>query len=372
MPEQMDILVVAGARPNFMKIAPILRAMASSKILRGRLIHTGQHHDDAMSGSFFRELDIPEPEENLGVGSAAREVQIAEIMRRFEQTVEKIAPRAVLVVGDVNSTLACAQVAARKKIPVIHVEAGLRSFDQTMPEEINRILTDKISDFLFTTEREADENLVKEGIAREKIHFVGNVMVDCLEHNLGRAVNAAETFAAQNVKISPSNFALLTLHRPSNVDDPATLKGVLGALHEIGGRMPIIFPAHPRTKESITRFSLDHYFNDKRIFLVPPQSYLSMLGLMKEAKIVMTDSGGLQEETTALGVPCFTLRENTERWVTVNEGTNTMVGTSPQALLSAFEKFMKGDTKKGARPELWDGNASHRIVSILEQKLSEY
>lgn len=371
MPEQMDILVAAGARPNFMKIAPILRALASSKILRGRLIHTGQHHDDAMSGSFFRELDIPEPEENLGVGSAVREVQIAEIMRRFTQTVDKISPRAVLVVGDVNSTLACALVAAKKKIPVIHVEAGLRSFDRAMPEEINRVLTDEISDFLFTTEREADENLVKEGIAQEKIHFVGNVMVDCLEYNLNRAIGVAKTLETLKIKTSSSNFALLTLHRPSNVDDSVKLKGLLDALHEIGKRMPVIFPAHPRTKESITRFSLDSYFNDSRIFLVPPQPYLSMLGLMKEARVVMTDSGGLQEETTALGVPCFTLRENTERWITVNEGTNTMVGTSSAALLSAFEKLMKGDTKKGARPELWDGNASRRIVSILEKELSE-
>ncbi len=371
MPERMDILVVAGARPNFMKIAPILRAMAPSRILRGRLIHTGQHHDDSMSGSFFRELDIPEPEENLGVGSAAREVQIAEIMRRFEQTVDKISPRAVLVVGDVNSTLACALVASKKKIPVIHVEAGLRSFDRTMPEETNRILTDEISDLLFTTEREADENLLKEGIAREKIHFVGNVMVDCLEYNLARAVSSAETFATLEIKISSSNYALLTLHRPSNVDDPDKLKGLLGALYKIGERLPVVFPAHPRTKESIKRFSLGKYFDDGRIFLVPAQSYLSMLGLMKEAKIVMTDSGGLQEETTALGVPCFTLRENTERWVTVNQGTNTMVGTLPQALLSSFEKFIKGDTKKGVRPELWDGNASRRIISVLEKELSE-
>jgi UDP-N-acetylglucosamine 2-epimerase (non-hydrolysing) len=370
MLKQMDILVAAGARPNFMKIAPILKAMGPSKLVRGRLIHTGQHHDDSMSGNFFRELDIPEPEENLGVGSAARDIQIAEISRKFELTIDKISPRAVLVVGDVNSTLACALAAKKKNIPLIHVEAGLRSFDKTMPEEINRMLTDEISDFLFTTEREADENLVKEGVAREKIHFVGNVMVDCVEHNLERAVSAAETFATHNIKISPSNFALLTLHRPSNVDDPDTLKGLLGALHEIGKRMPVIFPAHPRTKDAITRFSLDNYFNDSRIFLVSPQPYLSMLGLMKEAKIVMTDSGGLQEETTALGVPCFTLRENTERWITVKKGTNTMVGTSPQALLWAFEKFMKGETKKGVRPELWDGNASRRIISVLEKKLS--
>lgn len=371
MPEQIDIIVVAGARPNFMKIAPVMRAMANSKILRARLIHTGQHHDDSMSGNFFRELDIAEPEENLGVGSGTHANQTAEIMRRFEPVLDKISPKGVLVVGDVNSTIACALVAAKKKIPVIHVEAGLRSYDRTMPEEINRVLTDQVSDFLFTTEREAGENLVREGIAREKIHFVGNVMVDCLEHNLPRAIAAAEIFDTFKIKVSPANYALLTLHRPSNVDDQEKFEGLLKALHKIGETIPVIFSAHPRTKQSIARFSLENYFKDSRIMLIPPQPYLSMLGLMKEAKIVMTDSGGLQEETTALGIPCFTLRENTERWITVNEGTNTIIGTSPDALLSAFGKFMKENIRKGARPELWDGNAARRIISVLEKELSQ-
>ncbi|MGB4107320.1 MAG: UDP-N-acetylglucosamine 2-epimerase (non-hydrolyzing) [Alphaproteobacteria bacterium] len=370
MPGQIDILIVAGARPNFMKIAPVLRAMESSRVLRGILIHTGQHHDDAMSGSFFRDLGIPEPEENLGVGGGSHAQQTAEIMRRFEPVLDRITPAAILVVGDVNSTLACALVAAKKKIPVIHVEAGLRSFDRSMPEEINRVLTDQISDFLFTTEREADKNLQIEGIAPEKIHFVGNVMVDSLEHHLDRAVPSEQTLKSLGIQPSAAGYALLTLHRPSNVDDENIFGGLTRALHEIGNKFPVIFPAHPRTIQAIERFSLDRYFDNKKISIVPPQPYLSMLGLVRDAKIVMTDSGGLQEETTALAVPCFTLRENTERWVTVNEGTNAMVGTSPEALLKAFGEFIAGKIKKGMRPELWDGNAARRIVAVLEKDLA--
>ena len=366
----MDILVVAGARPNFMKIAPILRAMADSKILRGRLIHTGQHHDDAMSGSFFRELDIPEPEENLEAAGGTQATQTAEIMIRFEKTLDRIAPRAVLVVGDVNSTLACALVAAKKGVTVIHVESGLRSYDRAMPEEINRVLTDQISDFLFTTEREANDNLAKEGIT-QGVHFVGNVMVDSVEHNLKNAVPAAQTLSGLNVKATVSNYALLTLHRPSNVDDPHMLEALLAAIASISESVPIIFPAHPRTKDAIKRFGFEKYFENSAIAIVPPQSYLSMLGLMREAKVVLTDSGGLQEETTALGVPCFTLRENTERWITVREGTNTMVGTSPDALLAAFADLMSGNIKRGKRPEAWDGRAGERIVAILENELAK-
>lgn len=366
----LDILVVAGARPNFMKIAPIMRALADSKILRGRLIHTGQHHDDAMSGSFFRELGIPEPEENLEAAGGTQASQTAEIMIRFEKVMDRMAPRAVLVVGDVTSTLACALVAVKKGVPVIHVESGLRSYDRAMPEEINRVLTDQISDFLFTTEREADENLAKEGITKG-VHFVGNVMVDSIEHNLKNATPAVQTLSALGVKATASNYAVLTLHRPSNVDDPKMLEALLGAIAKIAAQVPVLFPAHPRTKDAIARFGLERYFESGDIAIVPPQSYLSMLGLMREAKIVLTDSGGLQEETTALGVPCFTLRENTERWITVTQGTNTMVGTSPDALLDAFADLMAGKVKGGVRPEAWDGRAGERIVAILEKALAK-
>jgi UDP-N-acetylglucosamine 2-epimerase (non-hydrolysing) len=372
MSGQIEILVVAGARPNFMKIAPILRAMADSKTLKARLIHTGQHHDDAMSGSFFRELRIPEPEVNLGAGGGTQAQQTAEIMLRFEKTLDDMAPQAVLVVGDVNSTLACALVAAKKRVPVIHVEAGLRSFDRDMPEEINRVLTDQISDYLFTTEREADDNLVREGISKDKIHFVGNVMVDSALDSLNRAVPAAETLKELGCKFNPDNFALLTLHRPSNVDNKAVFTEITKALFEIGERTPIVFPAHPRTKNSIDRFDLGKYFDGSRIMLVPPQPYLSMLGLMKGAKMVMTDSGGLQEETTALGVPCLTLRENTERWITVKEGTNVIVGTNPAKILSAFNSLESGNLPQGRRPDLWDGAAAKRIIEILEKELSRH
>lgn len=368
MSGQIEILVVAGARPNFMKIAPILRTMEHSKILRARLVHTGQHYDDAMSGNFFRELGIKEPDVNLAVGGGTHAAQTAEIMVRFEKTVDEMKPQAILVVGDVNSTIACALVAAKKNIPVIHVEAGLRSFDRAMPEEINRVLTDQISDYLFTTEREANDNLAREGIAQDKIHFVGNVMVDSVLHGMENAVPAAKTLKDLGCTFDAGNFALLTLHRPSNVDDKKVFTGLVKALSKIGETTPILFPAHPRTVQSIEKFGLQSYFDGSKIFLATPQPYLSMLGLMKDGKVVLTDSGGLQEETTALGVPCLTLRENTERWITVKEGTNTIAGTSPEKILAAFADLPKG--KKGASPELWDGKAAIRIVAILEKALT--
>lgn len=372
MSRRKDILVVAGARPNFMKIAPVLRAMEPSKFLRGRLVHTGQHYDDAMSASFFRELAIPEPEENLSVGGGSHAQQTAEIMRRFEPVLEKVNPRAVLVVGDVNSTIACALVAAKKGFSIIHVEAGLRSFDRSMPEEINRVLTDQISDLLFTTEKEAAENLEREGIAADKIHFVGNTMVDTLEYNIKSAIPPMVTLSACGLEAKGiSCYALLTMHRPSNVDDKAVLEGWLDVICGIARDIPVIFPIHPRTKEAVARFSLGSYLDCEGVIPIVPQSYLAMLGLMKNAQFVMTDSGGLQEETTALGVPCFTLRENTERWITVREGTNMIIGASPPALRTAYEDFINGKMKAGNRPALWDGRASERIIRILEESFAE-
>ncbi len=365
MNARKDILVIAGARPNFMKISPILRALSQSKVLGGRLIHTGQHHDDAMSGSFFRDLGIPEPEINLQVSSGSQSHQTGEIMQKFEPVLTNFSPAAVLVVGDVTSTLACALVAIKNHVPVIHVEAGLRSYDRAMPEEINRVLTDQIADFLFTTEREANDNLKREGISEDKIHFVGNVMVDCLEYNLAKAIPASETLK----NIGVEDYAIVTLHRPSNVDSPETLRPLMDAIGRLSQTIPVIFPIHPRTRNSIKKFIPDSFFNDVKIHLIEPQSYLAMLGLMRQARLVLTDSGGLQEETTSLGVPCFTLRENTERWITVTQGTNTMLGTKAEDIDAAMKKFLSGEIKSGTKPELWDGKAAQRIVSILEDRL---
>ncbi|PZP55570.1 MAG: UDP-N-acetylglucosamine 2-epimerase (non-hydrolyzing) [Micavibrio aeruginosavorus] len=365
MNARKDILIVAGARPNFMKISPIIRALSQSNVLRGHLIHTGQHHDDAMSGSFFRDLGIPEPEINLQVSSGSQSHQTGEIIQKFEPVLQKLSPSAVLVVGDVTSTLACALVAIKNHVPVIHVEAGLRSYDRAMPEEINRVLTDQIADFLFTTEREASDNLKREGISEDKIHFVGNVMVDCLEYNLTKAVPASETLKDIGIK----NYALLTLHRPSNVDSAEILRPLMEAIARLSKTVPVVFPIHPRTRNNIKKFIPDSVFNEANIHLIEPQPYLAMLGLMRQARLVLTDSGGLQEETTSLGVPCFTLRDNTERWITVTQGTNVMVGTNPDALDSAMKSFLSGQVKSGTRPELWDGKAAERIVSILEKSL---
>ncbi len=362
-----DILIIAGARPNFMKISPILRALSKSSNLNGRLIHTGQHYDEEMSGRFFKELGIPEPEINLNVAKGSQSFQTADIMQKFETVLESVKPVAILVVGDVTSTLACALVAVKNGCPVIHVEAGLRSFDRKMPEEINRVLTDQISDILFTTEYEANENLFREGISKEKIHFVGNVMVDSLDYNLEQAITSGQVFNENNISFSSEDaYGVLTLHRPSNVDDHKVLSELLNQIAKISNHMPIIFPAHPRTKAAIEDMGLNYLIEGSHIEITPPLSYLSMLGLMKSAALVMTDSGGLQEETTALGVPCFTLRENTERWITVTQGTNTMVGVAIGALEKAFEDYQTGNVKKGARPTLWDGKASERIVAILE------
>ncbi len=363
------ILCVVGARPNFMKIAPIMAEFNSGKTpLTARLIHTGQHYNEAMNHQFFVDLGIPEPDINLEVGSGSHAVQTAEIMKRFEPVIDHEKPAAVLVVGDVNSTIACALVAAKKGIPVIHVEAGLRSFDRTMPEEINRVLTDQISDLLFTTERIAKDNLEREGIAEERIHFVGNVMIDTLHNNLSRAIPAAQTLAKAGFTGGP--YAALTLHRPSNVDSRESLSSLLETIAEVCSILPVAFPLHPRTRSRIDEYGLGALLENPRLLVLPPLGYLQMLGLMKDAKLFLTDSGGIQEETTALGVPCITLRDNTERQITVDEGTNVIVGQDSAKILAAVKDVMKTGGKTGNIPEYWDGHASNRIVSILHAWLT--
>lgn len=369
------IICVVGARPNFMKIAPIMAALAAApKPLQARLVHTGQHYDEAMKHQFFNQLGIPHPDIDLGVGSGSHAVQTAEVMRRFEPVLDAEQPQAVLVVGDVNSTIACALVAAKKGVPVIHVEAGLRSYDRTMPEEINRVLTDQISDLLFTTERSAQENLLREGIDGGRIHFVGNVMIDTLLRHVRQATPASQTLAAVTDPAlfldNSDGYAVLTLHRPSNVDDAAVLERLLTTLRGISERMPLVFPVHPRTDARIAEMGLSKLLDTPRIQRLPPQGYLAMLGLMSQARLVLTDSGGIQEETTALGVPCITLRENTERPITAEEGTNTVVGTDPAGILAAFNDVITHGGKAGRVPELWDGRAAQRIVTVLCERLA--
>ncbi len=353
-----QVLCVAGARPNFMKIAPVMAALAETGIA-AQLLHTGQHYDAAMSDSFFADLGIPRPDHHLEVGSASHAVQTAEVMRRFEPVLESVQPQAVLVVGDVNSTLACALVAAKRGVRVIHVEAGLRSYDRSMPEEINRVLTDQISDLLFTTEKSALANLQREGIDPVRVEFVGNVMIDTLHRNLARAVPGSLTLGT-----ALPQYAVLTLHRPSNVDDPATLAALLDAVGAINRRLPMVVPLHPRTRGNIEKFGLTAKLDG--LHILPPVGYLEMLGLMRDAKLVLTDSGGIQEETTALGVPCLTLRENTERPITIAEGTNTLVGPDPAAILAAFGEVMANGGKTGRIPEYWDGRAAMRIAHTLK------
>jgi UDP-N-acetylglucosamine 2-epimerase (non-hydrolysing) len=298
-------------------------------------------------------------------------VQTAEIMRRFEPVVDAEQPAAVLVVGDVNSTVACALVAVKKGIPVIHVEAGLRSYDRAMPEEINRVLTDQISDLLFTTEQSARDNLLREGISEERIHFVGNVMIDTLRANLKQAVPAAQTFARYGAAAdwAQQGYAVLTLHRPSNVDEPGTLRALLGAVRDVSRRIPVVFPVHPRTRAKIEQHGLLPLLEAGSLLKVPPLGYLEMLGLMQTARLVLTDSGGIQEETTALGVPCVTLRENTERPITVDEGTNTIVGQDASRIIAVVDDILRTGGKAGRIPELWDGQAAQRIAAVLRQWL---
>ena len=365
------VICVVGARPNFMKMAPILKAF--SRIASEwpiLLVHTGQHYDAAMSDRLFADLHLPIPDINLEVGSASHAIQTAEVMKRFEPVLDQHHPSCVVVVGDVNSTLACALVANKKGIPVAHVEAGLRSNDRAMPEEINRILTDQLSTRLYTTERSAAANLNREGIPDENIQFVGNVMIDSLRGNIKHAKLSIDTIHAHEpkaVKVFQKNkqYGLVTLHRPSNVDDPEILKILLTTLGKVAARLPLIFALHPRTKSNIEKFDLLSLIDPDHTVLLPPQGYLEMLGLMKDAAVVLTDSGGIQEETTALGVPCLTLRENTERPITIDEGTNILVGVNSNRLLHEVNIILNGGGKMGRVPELWDGEAAGRIVADL-------
>ena len=364
----IKILCVVGARPNFMKIAPIMGAFnKQGSGIEARLLHTGQHYDAAMKRAFFEQLGIPEPDVDLEVGSGSHAWQTAEIMKRFEPEIDAWRPHAVLVVGDVNSTIACALVAVKKGIPVAHVEAGLRSFDRTMPEEINRILTDQISELLFTTEQNAEENLSREGIAREKIHFVGNVMIDTLFANRARAIAASETFARHKVGQvdKDTGYGVVTMHRPSNVDDPIVLKRLLETLAEISETLPLIFPIHPRTAARVKKSGYTGTVDKASIITLPPLGYLELLGLMQSARLVLTDSGGIQEETTALGIPCITMRESTERPITVEQGTNTIVGSDPDRIITCFHEIIRTGGKAGQTPRLWDGRAAERIAHIM-------
>lgn len=364
------VVCVVGARPNYMKAAPIVAALRESAALAPMLVHTGQHYDPDMNEKFFAELGMPAPTSNLGVGSGSHAVQTAEVMIRFEPVLDHAHDPVLLVVGDVNSTIACALVAAKKGIPVVHVEAGLRSRDRAMPEEINRVLTDQISDLLFTTERSAAANLAAEGIDAARIHFVGNVMIDTLVANLPRAIAPAETLAAAGLPVV-ERFAISTLHRPSNVDEPEVLARLLDCLGEIGRDLPVVLPLHPRTRARIESAGLAARLDGKTILPLGPQGYLAMLGLMQHARMALTDSGGIQEETTALGIPCLTLRDNTERPATVEFGTNTLVGRAPERILAAAREIMASGGKAGRIPEFWDGHAARRIVAVLETAYCE-
>ena len=365
------VLCVVGARPNFMKIAPIMRHFNEpGSGITARLLHTGQHYDTGMKAAFFLQLGIPEPDVDLGVGSGSHSQQTAQIMLRFEPELDDWRPDAVLVVGDVNSTIACALVAVKKGIPVIHVEAGLRSYDREMPEEINRILTDQISELLFTTERAAESNLAKEGISGDRIHFVGNVMIDTLMLNREKAIPASQTLAKlerADLFQDEKGYALVTMHRPSNVDRPEVLERLLVTLAKVSRTLPIVFPLHPRTRARIEEFGLQSQLDSGRIATVPPLGYLEILGIMDKARVVLTDSGGIQEETTALGVPCITLRENTERPITVTEGTNTIVGSDSDRIIDCFNDVMATGGKSGRIPELWDGKSAIRISESIRE-----
>jgi UDP-N-acetylglucosamine 2-epimerase (non-hydrolysing) len=359
--------LVAGARPNFMKIAPIARALRAHGGLDFRLVHTGQHHDREMNDVFFEELGIPQPDVRLGCGGGSHAQQTAKIMLAYEELLLAGRPAATLVVGDVNSTLACSIVAKKMGVRVAHVEAGLRSGDMAMPEEINRRVTDSISDWFFVTEPSGVEHLRREGKPMERVYDVGNVMVDNLLHQAGQLAHADTSgFETDALKRSLGRYGVVTLHRPSNVDDRESLERVGIALREVSRELPLVFPVHPRTRQSMEKFGVDL---GAGVRLTGPQAYMPFLHLWKDAAVVLTDSGGLQEETTALGVPCVTVRENTERPITVEQGTNVLAGTQPHAVIAAARAAIAGNAPKGRRPPLWDGRAAERIVSILAREL---
>jgi len=350
----MHILHVVGARPNFMKVAPVLRALKNRQGVTQTLVHTGQHYDPAMSAVFFEQLGIPNPDINLAVGSGTHAQQTATVMVRIEQVLQERTPDVVAVYGDVNSTMAAAVVSAKLGVRVAHIEAGLRSFDRTMPEEINRLITDQVADLLLTPSQDADANLLREGIDPSKIRFVGNVMIDSLVRLLPEAIRSVPAG-------TPSRYVLVTLHRPSNVDDCNTLERLVSVLCSMAKDTDVLFPVHPRTR---ARLNSTRKWPE-RLSLLDPLPYMEFLGLQQRAIAVVTDSGGIQEETTYLGVPCLTVRENTERPITVTMGTNTLVGTDPTVLTQELENVLQGNPKRGVRPPLWDGCSGERIADQL-------
>lgn len=396
--KSLNLCLVGGARPNFMKIAPLIRAINQTNQknernernqknqINSKLVHTGQHYDYEMSAIFFKDLGIPEPDVFLNVGSGNHGEQTARIMIAFEEVLLKEKMDIVVVVGDVNSTVACALVAAKLHIPVAHVEAGLRSFDRTMPEEINRILTDQLSDYLFTPSSDANKNLKREGVSPEKIFLVGNIMIDNLFFNLKKAQksNIFKTLGliTNGVGSSIKDYALLTLHRPTNVDHKDSLNEIIRALKEISKEFPIIFPMHPRTRKMVAKFNLEKYFtfnsgesrapikSSNSIYATDPLGYIDFLGLMSKAKIVLTDSGGIQEETTVLGIPCVTLRDTTERPVTLTKGTNVLVHNDKKEIVGATRKILEEPRRQPRCPSLWDGKTAERIINILQKKLN--
>ena len=359
------IVHVIGARPNYMKIAPLMDALRAGAPFRQVLVNTGQHYDDMMARAFVRDLGLPTPDHDLGVGSASHAVQTAKVMIEFEQVCLAERPDLVVVVGDVNSTMAASLVAAKLLIPVAHVEAGLRSRDPTMPEEINRIVTDRIADLLLTPSPDADANLLAEGVPKEKIHLVGNIMIDSLLRHLPMATLER---VRDRIPVEDKSYAVLTLHRPSNVDNVEVFGQILSAIATIAELMPVVFPVHPRTRQRMREFGIDS--GRGNVILTEPLGYVDFLSLTSHARLVLTDSGGLQEESTALGIRCLTLRENTERPITVSQGTNEVVGTDPDAILAGFRRAM---SPKGipARPDLWDGHTAERIARVLCQFLSD-
>lgn len=359
----MRLLLVAGARPNFMKIAPLYETIANgSEKLLPIFVHTGQHYDNNMSQSFIENLGLPNPDYFLGVGSGLHGEQTAKIMIAFEKVVIQEKPDWVVVVGDVNSTIACALVASKLHVPVAHIEAGLRSYDRDMPEEINRVLTDQISDLLFTTCAEAETNLVKEGVDREKVHLVGNLMIESL-------IKHEEDILASNIldsiEMTKESYALITLHRPSNVDDLESLRGILKSLVEVSHHIPLVFPAHPRTQNRIREFNLLNY-NNHQIKITDPIGYFDFLSLQKNAQFILTDSGGIQEESSHFHVPCLTIRENTERPITMTEGSNLLIGTDPERIVRESLNILNGNIKRGGQIPLWDDVVSKRIMDVFE------
>jgi UDP-N-acetylglucosamine 2-epimerase (non-hydrolysing) len=376
LPGDHPLLCVVGARPNYMKMAPLLRAFRREERLpQAVLVHTGQHYDFALNDRLFADLGLPPPDINLEVGSGSHAVQTAEVMKRFEPVLLRYQPCCVIVVGDVNSTLACTLVAAKLGVAVVHVEAGLRSFDRSMPEEINRLVTDQIADLLYTTERSAHANLEREGVAAERVHFAGNLMIDSLHAALKKAVPPLVTLAhageaAAGLTTAPG-FGVVTMHRPANVDEPQSLAELLDILRLVSARLPLIWPIHPRTRANIDRLGLAGRIFGSPVFCLPPQGYLEMVGLLSNARFVLTDSGGVQEETTALGVPCLTMRPNTERPITVEQGTNTLVPRDAGVVLGLVDEILSGGGKRGRVPEYWDGQSARRIAEHLAGWLSK-